>query len=112
MLLINTFSPNMIDMHDSSSDFEGFTSHFEKLTPAQAYNWLEKDGFVSAISSKEVAHLFGAILQIPLLVNNVKISMSSGSQAILGLYKGPKIRNRQSRLTAGAVIRWYLVTID
>jgi len=104
MLLINTFSPNMIEGN--------FTAYFEQIKLQKAYNWLRKDTFISAISSKEVAYLFGSILQIPLGVSNVNIAMSSGSQAVLGLYKGPKIRNKQTRLLPNTSIKWYLLTVD
>jgi hypothetical protein len=90
----------------------GFTLHCEKIELKDAYAWLKDEGFVSAISSEEVAYLFGSVLQIPLSTNNLSISLKSGDQAILGLYKGPKIRSRQSRLTYGATITWYLLTVD
>jgi hypothetical protein len=104
MLLINTFSPNMVKSN--------FTAHFENISQREAYNWLTSERFTSAISSKEVAHLFGSLLQLPLLAVNVNISMVESDQAILGLYKGPKIRNKQSKLASGASVKWYLITID
>ena len=104
MILINTFSPTMIK--------SSFSAFFEEISKNEAYSFLRKEGFVSAISSKEVAFLFGAQLQLPIGVNNLNISLTSGDQAILGLYKGPKIRKRQSRLSSGASIKWYLITID
>ena len=104
MLLINTFSPNMVD--------GSFTAFFEQISETRAYGCLRDEGFTSAISSKEVAFLFGSVLQLPLSTNNITISMGSGDVAILGLYKGPKIKNKQANLTEGAVIKWFLLTID
>jgi len=104
MLLINTFSPNMVKSN--------FTAHFENISQREAYEWLTSQTFTSAISSKEVAHLFGSLLQLPLLAVNVNISMTEGDQAVLGLYKGPKIRKRQAKLPQGASVKWYLITID
>ena len=88
--LINTFSPNMIKG-------DGFTVFFEKISLEDTYNWLNYNKFISAISSKEVAYLFGSLLQIPLGVKNINICFDHGSQAILGLYKGPKIKNKQKK---------------
>lgn len=104
MLLINTFSPNMIKSN--------FTAHFENISQREAYNWLTSETFTSAISSKEVAHLFGSLLQLPLLAVNVNISMNDGDQAVLGLYKGPKIKSKQAKLSQNASVKWYLITID
>jgi hypothetical protein len=103
MLLINTFSPNMVKGN--------FACYFEELSKNDVYSYLRKN-FTSAISSKEVAFLYGSLLQIPLGVSNISISMSSGDQAILGLYKGPKIKFKQFKLTPDAYIKWYLITID
>lgn len=104
MLLINTFSPLMVR--------GSFTSHWEELSKKAACNYLRANGFTSAISSREVAYLFGSVLQLLLSVGNINISMTHGDQAIIGLYKGPKIRSKQSKLLNGAYISWYLLTID
>jgi len=104
MLLINTFSPNMVKSN--------FTAHFESISQREAYNWLTSNNFTSAISSKEVAFLFGSLLQIPLLAVNVSITMTEGDQAVLGLYRGPKIKSKQAKLQNNASVKWYLITID
>ena len=104
MLLLNAFSLNMIAAFPASFEAKEVT-----LEEARA---LLAAGFESAVGHADTANVFARVLGLPVGANRSTVSLKTGSTALVGQYRGPRLPEGATELPAGATIQWIVVTLS
>jgi hypothetical protein len=112
MYLINAFSANMMAEFPSSVSFTEISAKQARIfLLCAAEERGEADMIRSAVGHADTAAVFESILNIPVPVNRVNVSLKPGDSAILGQYIGPRLPEGATTLPEGATIRWLLCAV-
>lgn len=103
MYLLNAFSLNMLDSFPASVEVSEIS-----LSDAKA---LLADGFTSAVGHADTAAVLSSQLGVDVPFNRISLNLSSGNQAVIGQYIGPRLKEGESTLPEGATIKWLKLEI-
>ena len=104
MILTNAFSLNMVSQ-------ESGTIRFRRVTVEEARSLLAS-GFTSAVGHGDTANVLSDFLGIPVPTNRVTVSLAPGNTILVAQYRGPRLPEGATRLPEGAVIEFFLVTLE
>jgi len=104
MLLLNSFSLNMLSNLNLV-----FSS--EEISIEKTKKILKKD-FTSCVGHEDTASVFSSVLGMKVSMNRTSIILNAGDMAIIGQYIGPRLKEGETRLPEGALIKWVLLKIE
>ena len=104
MYLLNAFSLNMVNTFPVKVRFQ-----LIQLEDVQEYL---DDSLQSAVGHADTAAVFSALLGMEVPCERRNVSLRPTDCAVLGQYTGPRLPEGATTLPEGAVIRWYLVSVE
>lgn len=107
MFLLNAFSLNMLDPQNDT-----WSINVQNISLDEARKITSKEKLVSAVGHKDTATVFSAELDIDVPENRMSVSLTKGETALVGQYLGPRLPEGTTSLPDGAIIKWFLVTIN
>lgn len=119
MYLLNAFAVSMVP--------EGATVEFLPLSEGEAKDllvqvetldrrgeshvpatWLSA---TSAVGHADTAAVLAGILGVPVPTHRVSVALTSGDEAVVAQYVGPRLPEGAKALPEGATIKWFLVRV-
>ena len=67
---------------------------------------------ISVVGHEDTANLFSNLLDMPIPMNRVSITLNKGDVLIVGQYTGPRLPEGTSILPEGASINWMCVQVE
>jgi hypothetical protein len=81
------------------------------LEPEQAAEWMAVDSWESCVGHSDTALLLSALLDVPVEMRRVSLSLLVGDEMLVAQYTGPRLPEGTTVLPEGAKIRWCLVLV-
>ena len=78
------------------------------ITLDKAKELVQSGFFVSCVGHENTAGLFSTLLEYPVEMNRVNITLNPGDRVLVGEYSGPRLPEGATSLPDGATIKWCL----
>mgnify|MGYP001001029295 CR=1 FL=1 len=104
MYILNGFSSNMLVAGKRA------TVKFRPITAAEAA--VMAADCESAVGHADTARIFSKILAVGVKAERKLVTLTPGSRALLGGYRGPRLPEGATELPEGAGIDWYEVSVE
>jgi len=111
--LLNAFSLNMLKR--GSETLAAYNPTIREIELDEVKELLTDSnelGFESAIGHADTANVFSSQLGLEVPFNRASVELEKGDIAVVGQYTGPRLQEGATELPEGAVIVWWLVSID
>lgn len=108
LYLTNAFSLNMLDIEDTTSI---------KIIPistedTKALLQADADILISAVGHEDTARILTNILGIEVKPNRINVKLSRYDYTIVAQYTGPRLPEGTTELPDGAIIKFYIISIN